>query len=70
MGHFLFLLLHAGALLVYPPALWVTLPLHLIYGVLGRRRADALHRCPDCKELVLKAAVVCKHCGCRLKPSA
>lgn len=25
-------------------------------------------RCPDCKELVLKEAKVCKHCGCKLVP--
>ena len=25
-------------------------------------------RCPDCKELVLKEARICKHCGCKLIP--
>lgn len=25
-------------------------------------------KCPDCKELVIKDARVCKHCGCRLVP--
>lgn len=25
-------------------------------------------KCPDCAELVLKEAKVCKHCGCRLVP--
>jgi hypothetical protein len=25
-------------------------------------------KCPDCAELVLKEARVCKHCGCRLTP--
>jgi len=25
-------------------------------------------RCPDCRELVLKEARVCKHCGCKLIP--
>jgi len=25
--------------------------------------------CPDCKELVLKEASVCKYCGCKLIPS-
>src|ERR1051326_8281307 len=25
-------------------------------------------RCPDCKELVLNEARVCKHCGCKLVP--
>lgn len=27
-------------------------------------------KCPDCRELVLKEARVCKHCGCRLIPQA
>lgn len=25
-------------------------------------------KCPDCRELVLIDAKVCKHCGCRLTP--
>ena len=25
-------------------------------------------RCPDCAELVLREAKICKHCGCKLKP--
>jgi len=25
-------------------------------------------KCPDCRELVLKDARVCKHCGCKLIP--
>lgn len=27
-------------------------------------------KCPDCRELVLKEARVCKHCGCRLIPES
>lgn len=27
-------------------------------------------KCPDCAELVLKDAKVCKHCGCRLVPQS
>jgi hypothetical protein len=27
-------------------------------------------KCPDCRELVLNEARVCKHCGCRLVPQA
>lgn len=27
-------------------------------------------KCPDCAELVLMDARVCKHCGCRLTPQA
>lgn len=25
-------------------------------------------KCPDCAELILKEARVCKHCGCKLLP--
>lgn len=31
---------------------------------------DTHVKCPDCAELVLKEARVCKHCGCRLIPQA
>ncbi len=31
---------------------------------------DTHLRCPDCAELVLKAARVCKHCGCKLVPQS
>lgn len=31
-------------------------------------RPDTHVRCPDCRELVLNEARVCKHCGCRLVP--
>jgi hypothetical protein len=73
MGHVLFLLMHVAAVLFFPLALWVTLPLHVVYAAMGGRREGApspwTHvRCPDCKELVLKQARVCKHCGCRLVP--
>ena len=27
-------------------------------------------KCPDCRELVLAEARVCKHCGCKLVPSS
>lgn len=27
-------------------------------------------KCPDCAELVLAEARVCKHCGCRLVPAS
>lgn len=33
------------------------------------RPTTATHvKCPDCAELILKEAKVCKHCGCRLVP--
>ena len=25
-------------------------------------------KCPDCAELILREAKVCKHCGCKLRP--
>ena len=31
-------------------------------------RPDTHVRCPDCKELVLNEARVCKHCGAKLVP--
>lgn len=31
-------------------------------------RPETHVRCPDCRELVLRGARVCKHCGCRLVP--
>ena len=79
MGHLLFLGLHFLALLFFGVFLFFTIPLHLIYSVSrGRARAatKALpspkthHKCPDCKELILKEAVVCKHCGCELEVEA
>lgn len=29
---------------------------------------DTHVKCPDCAELVLRQAKVCKHCGCKLVP--
>lgn len=29
---------------------------------------DERVKCPDCRELVLKDASICKHCGCKLIP--
>lgn len=29
---------------------------------------DTHIKCPDCRELILKDARVCKHCGCKLIP--
>ena len=30
--------------------------------------SDTYVKCPDCRELVLHDARVCKHCGCKLIP--
>lgn len=51
----------------------------LLLAILGNATADdalapgtptpETHvKCPDCRELILKEARVCKHCGCRLLP--
>jgi hypothetical protein len=75
MGHLVFLVLHVAAIVVYPAALWLTVPLHVIYAALRPRAAPRPNpwthvRCPDCRELIRKDAAVCSHCGCRLVPSA
>lgn len=36
----------------------------------GIATPDTHLRCPDCAEFVLKAARVCKHCGCKLVPQS
>ena len=45
----------------------------LFWSATGNTRAaeasPATHvKCPDCRELVLHDAKVCKHCGCKLIP--
>lgn len=47
----------------------------IIVLVLPSLRADKIApspdshvKCPDCRELVLRDARVCKHCGCKLIP--
>ena len=45
----------------------------LLLAILGKVKEegpspDTHVRCPDCAELILKEARVCKHCGCRLIP--
>lgn len=86
MGHLVFFVMHVIALLFATLALWITIPLHLIYGAASARSraqptpqaaADGAHphpsthvHCPDCAELVLKQAKVCRFCGCKLTPQA
>lgn len=36
----------------------------------GTPSPDTHVKCPDCRELILKDARVCKHCGCKLVPQA
>jgi hypothetical protein len=75
MGHVVFIVLHLIALLLGAVFLFVTIPMHLVYCAVGgtkrdpdRPTPDTHVRCPDCKELVLKEANVCKHCHCKLMP--
>lgn len=76
MAHFIFLVLHIVAVVFVWPGLIVTIPAHLIYAAVSGQgpdqrdqpKPDTHVRCPDCRELVRKDAVVCKHCGCKLIP--
>lgn len=78
MGHVAFIFLHLIVLLFWMPALVVTIPLHIIYGFMTasewrKQVAEAnearMHvRCPQCRELVRRDAVKCKHCGAELTP--
>lgn len=73
--HLIFVLLHLAAFLFLTPALFLTVPLHLLVAVLSQRNGKvpaptpSTHvRCPDCQELVLMQAKRCKHCGITLVP--
>jgi hypothetical protein len=69
-------LLHLAAMIFYLPALFVTIPLHIIVAVLEQRKdpaqptPDTHVRCPDCREVVRKDARICKHCRTQLTPQA
>jgi hypothetical protein len=83
MGHAMFLFLHLVCFFLVMPALLVTVPLHLIYGVM-RGRAPAgtaevqdmgprdnqagLRNCPECREVVRTDAKRCKHCHAQIEP--
>jgi hypothetical protein len=75
MAHTVFIVLHLIAVLFGWILLFVTIPAHLIYTAVSRRgkggngpTPDTHVKCPDCRELVLNEANVCKHCGCKLVP--
>jgi len=76
VGHTLFVALHVIALLFFLPALFVTIPLHVIYAFVAskdneaRQLATMLRPCPMCAEQIQRAAIVCKHCGHRFGPSS
>jgi hypothetical protein len=42
---------------------------HVVWKTRMNQASPDTHvKCPDCKELVLKDANICKHCGCKLVP--
>ena len=46
-----------------------------LYLILSKKSVNAPNpnthvKCPDCAELILKEAKVCKHCGCKLKDAS
>lgn len=66
MGHILFCALHLIAFLFGIIGLFLTIPLHLVYAAAKgpkKKRTGPQKQCSYCKELVLKKAIVCKHCG-------
>lgn len=83
MGHFLFILLHLAALVLFAWALFLTVPLHILFVAVRKPSAEKpfipgpgdikngyvpeVH-CPDCRELVRADARKCKHCGTALTP--
>jgi hypothetical protein len=78
MGHILFVIMHLGAAIFMGVGLLIiTIPLHLIYGVINARQSASLAaddpalqvRCPACRETVRHDASLCKHCGSALVPT-
>lgn len=77
MGHAAFIVLHlAAALFAGAMLLFLTIPLHILYGAYTNRvpRPGAVDPalqtfCPDCGERVLRVARKCRHCGGALTPS-
>lgn len=75
MGHIIFIFLHLVGVILGFWMLVITIPAHLIYAATksnapaqARASPDTHVRCPDCRELVLREARACKHCGCKLIP--
>jgi hypothetical protein len=48
--------------------LLILLPSNVVLAGQQAATPDTHVKCPDCAELVLREAKVCKHCGCRLVP--
>jgi len=78
MGHLLFLILHFIAAMFGAVLLFVTIPLHLIYGAASSKPAPDPNRpqprthviCPSCRELVRRDASICRFCRQGLVPQA
>lgn len=76
MARLLFACLHLIAIGTGGPLLFVTIPAHLIYAAIVRGNekpetsdTSRTHlKCPDCRELVLRDASICKHCHAKLIP--
>jgi hypothetical protein len=81
MGHLALLVIHGCAALFFWPALFLTVPAHLVYGVMAgnatardreRDAAEAaeaqLRPCPACAEKIQRAATVCRFCGIAVAP--
>jgi predicted amidophosphoribosyltransferase len=71
MGTAVFLVIHIIALVSFPLALFVTIPLHLIYAAAsGNSKPDTYNhgKCPACQELVHIDASICPHCRSKLVP--
>lgn len=57
--------------IILSPLIGIIAALVVANGKADDRPRPSTHiQCPDCKELILKQAVVCKHCGCRLIPQS
>ena len=69
MGTAAFFVIHIVALLFFPFALILTIPLHIIYAaVSGGKDHSREVRCPACQEFVHMDARICPHCRSALVP--
>lgn len=56
------------ALLISPLLAFILLVLLPARSTEARPSPRTHVKCPDCRELILRDARVCKHCGCKLVP--
>jgi RNA polymerase subunit RPABC4/transcription elongation factor Spt4 len=62
MGVCLLLLLHLLAVDVFPWALLITLPIHVVYGAIRLVASDS-RRCVECNEILAGSEPACPSCG-------